>query len=47
MRIPEQRTWPLPLFYLRLEIDIIHGAADFDEAVSRICFPQSGLRLAE
>jgi len=47
VRIPEQRTWPLPLFYLRLEIDIIHGAADFDEAVSRICFPQSGLRLAE
>ncbi len=47
VRIPEGRTWPLPLFYLRLEIDIIHGAADFDEAVSRICFPQSGLRLAE
>jgi len=47
VRIPEQRSWPLPLFYLRLEIDIIHGAADFDEAVSRICFPQSGLRLAE
>ncbi|MEO6875112.1 MAG: tetraacyldisaccharide 4'-kinase [Opitutaceae bacterium] len=42
VRIPENRPWPLPLFYLRLEIDIIHGAADFDEAVGRICFPQSG-----
>ena len=45
VRIPENRTWPLPLFYLRLEIDIIRGAADFDEAVGRICFPQSGARV--
>jgi tetraacyldisaccharide 4'-kinase len=44
VRIPENPAWPLPLFYLRLEIDIIHGAADFDEAVGRICFPQSGAR---
>lgn len=29
----------LPIFYLRLEIEILRGAADFDEAVSRICFP--------
>jgi len=45
VRIPENRAWPLPLFYLRLEIDIIHGAADFDEAVGRICFAQSGARV--
>jgi tetraacyldisaccharide 4'-kinase len=44
VRIPENRAWPLPLFYLRLEIDIIRGAADFDEAVGRICFPKSGTR---
>ncbi|MDB6093419.1 MAG: tetraacyldisaccharide 4-kinase [Verrucomicrobia bacterium] len=44
VRLPENRVFPLPVFYLRLEIDIIHGAADFDEAVGRICFPQSGLR---
>jgi len=44
VRIAEQQSWPLPLYYLRLEIDIISGAADFDEAVSRICFPQSGGR---
>ena len=44
VRIAETRLCPLPLFYLRLEIDIIRGAADFDEAVGRICFPQSGAR---
>ncbi|HWL17592.1 MAG TPA: tetraacyldisaccharide 4'-kinase [Opitutus sp.] len=42
VRIPETYACPLPLYYLRLEIDIIRGAADFDEAVGRICFPQSG-----
>jgi tetraacyldisaccharide 4'-kinase len=42
VRIAETRLCPLPLFYLRLEIDIIRGAADFDEAVGRICFPQTG-----
>ena len=44
VRIPERLTGAVPLFYLRLEIDIISGAADFDEAVGRICFPQSGAR---
>ena len=42
VRIVETRMCPLPLYYLRLEIDIIRGAADFDEAVGRICFPQRG-----
>lgn len=42
VRIADNRSCPLPLYYLRLEIDIIRGAADFDEAVSRICFPQDG-----
>lgn len=41
VRIPENRVHPLPLYYLRLEIEILHGAADFDEAVGRICFPRS------
>jgi tetraacyldisaccharide 4'-kinase len=44
VRIAETYAGPLPFFYLRLEIDIIRGAADFDEAVGRICFPQSGAR---
>jgi len=46
VRLPERSAWPLPLYYLRLEIDIIRGAADFDEAVGRICFPQSGPRAS-
>lgn len=40
VRIAANHVCPLPLYYLRLEIDILRGAADFDEAVSRICFPQ-------
>jgi tetraacyldisaccharide 4'-kinase len=42
VRIAENIVCPLPLYYLRLEIDIIRGAADFDEAVGRICFPRTG-----
>ena len=41
VRIPEPGGSPLPVFYLRLEIEIIRGAADFDEAVGRICFPRN------
>jgi tetraacyldisaccharide 4'-kinase len=39
VRLDEAHPCPLPLYYLRLEIDILRGAADFDEAVERICFP--------
>jgi tetraacyldisaccharide 4'-kinase len=39
VRIDETWPSPLPLYYLRLEIDILRGAADFNEAVERICFP--------
>jgi len=39
VRIGDTIACPLPLYYLRLEIDILRGAADFDEAVGRICFP--------
>lgn len=42
VRISENQDCPLPLYYLRLEIEILRGASDFDEAVDRICFPQSG-----
>lgn len=45
VRIPDDYVCPLPLYYLRLEIEIIRGAADFDEAVGRICFPQSGSQM--
>ncbi|MSU69606.1 MAG: tetraacyldisaccharide 4'-kinase [Opitutaceae bacterium] len=41
VRLPATRAYPLPVYYLRLEIDIIRGAANFDEAVARICFPRN------
>jgi tetraacyldisaccharide 4'-kinase len=43
VRIADPDGSPLPVYYLRLEIEIIRGAADFDEAVGRICFPQNTL----
>jgi tetraacyldisaccharide 4'-kinase len=43
VRISDAAGSPLPVYYLRLEIEIIRGAADFDEAVGRICFPQNTL----
>jgi tetraacyldisaccharide 4'-kinase len=43
VRIPDPGGSPIPVYYLRLEIEIIRGAADFDEAVGRICFPQNAL----
>ena len=43
VRIPDAAGSPLPIYYLRLEIEIIRGAADFDEAVGRICFPENVL----
>lgn len=46
VRINDALPCPLPLYYLRLEIDILRGASDFDEAVGRICFPASGNRGA-
>ncbi len=42
VRLDGDLRFPLPLYYLRLEIEIIRGAADFREAVSRICFPEQG-----
>ena len=39
VRIDPSLRIPLPCYYLRLEIDILRGAADFDEAVGKICFP--------
>lgn len=45
VRIPQ--SWVphnAPFFYLRLEVKILRGAKDFDEAVSRICFPSDDLK---
>ncbi len=46
VRIAEIANCPVPVYYLRLEIDIIRGAADFDEAVARLCFPQTGAQAS-
>ncbi|MDP1580855.1 MAG: tetraacyldisaccharide 4'-kinase [Candidatus Didemnitutus sp.] len=39
VRLTAVEECPLPLYYLRLEIEILRGAADFREAVGKICFP--------
>ena len=44
VRLPPPPAASVPVYYLRLEIEIIRGAADFDEAVGRICFPRDGAR---
>lgn len=41
VRIASDLPCPVPIYYLRLEIDILTGAADFDEAVGRLCFQES------
>ncbi len=38
VRIASDLPCPVPVYYLRLEIEILHGADDFDEAVGRLCF---------
>lgn len=40
VRIPADSPRPLPCVYLRLEIEILRGADDFDDAVAKICFPR-------
>ncbi len=39
VRLDATRKIPVPCYYLRLEIEILRGAKDFDEAVGKICFP--------
>ncbi len=40
VRLADDARFPLPLYYLRLEIEILRGASDFAEAVGKICFPR-------
>ncbi len=39
VRIPVSYKPILPLFYVRMEIEIVEGFEDFQEAVAGICFP--------
>ncbi|WP_404420704.1 tetraacyldisaccharide 4'-kinase [Nibricoccus sp. IMCC34717] len=38
VRLPTTLATALPVYYLRLEIEIMRGASDFKEAVDRLCF---------
>jgi len=40
VRITADEKFPLPCYYLRLEIEILRGADDFQDAVGKICFPR-------
>ena len=37
VRFPRLETTPVPCYYLRVDIEILKGAASFSEAVDRIC----------
>jgi tetraacyldisaccharide 4'-kinase len=39
VRLTDAAACPLPLYFLRLEIEILRGADDFQDAVGKICFP--------
>ncbi|MEM0964844.1 MAG: tetraacyldisaccharide 4'-kinase [Verrucomicrobiota bacterium] len=45
VRISKDYDFGLPTYFLRLEIGLLSGANDFEEAVARVCFP--GRPLAE
>lgn len=40
VRVPVAPSPGLPFYFLRVEIEILSGVSDFEEAVSRICFPK-------
>lgn len=40
VRLPDTLVPPLPMYYLKLEINILDGGDDFQDAVARICFPK-------
>lgn len=44
VRLPITLKSPIPLYYLRLEIEILKGDHDFEKAVSEICFPKNEMR---
>ncbi|MEN8725621.1 MAG: tetraacyldisaccharide 4'-kinase [Lentimonas sp.] len=41
VRLFEDIKAPIPIYYLRLEIDILSGEEDFDAAATRICLPRN------
>lgn len=45
VRIHKDYPKSIPLYYLRLEIEILSGDQDFERAVSHICFPENKTEL--
>ena len=46
VRIHKDFPKTIPLYYLRLEIEILSGDQDFEKAVSHICFPENKTELS-
>lgn len=44
VRLPNSLQSPIPLYFLRLEIDILKGDHDFEKAISEICFPKNEMK---
>ncbi len=44
VRFPKLETTPVPVFYLRVDIELIDGAENFHEAVEHICFRKGTAR---
>ncbi len=42
VRFPRLETTPVPIYYLRVDIELLNGAENFHEAVEHICFKKSG-----
>lgn len=41
---PKWAPKELPFYYLRLEVKLLRGAADFESAISRICYPKKAIK---
>lgn len=44
VRLPVDFKPSIPLYYLRLEIEILKGDHDFEKALSEICFPKNEIK---
>lgn len=38
VRFPRIERWDVPIYFLRVDIELLSGTEDFDECISRICF---------
>lgn len=42
VRFPRLETTPVPVYYLRVDIELLDGAENFHDAVEHICFKKNG-----